>query len=64
MPEFQAPTGTFDVLPPASRRYERLIELYVRRAERAGCPWNDDRPAGPRTDGAVLVGGRYSARIA
>jgi histidyl-tRNA synthetase len=36
MPEFQAPPGTFDVLPPASRRYERLIALYAQRAERAG----------------------------
>src|SRR2546430_1959619 len=36
MPEFQAPSGTFDVLPPASGRYERLIALYAQRAERAG----------------------------
>ncbi|MEY2569466.1 MAG: histidyl-tRNA synthetase [Actinomycetota bacterium] len=36
MPEFQAPTGTFDVLPPQSARYERLIALYAQHVERAG----------------------------
>ena len=28
MPLFQAPPGTFDVLPPASARYERLVGLF------------------------------------
>ena len=36
VPEFQAPTGTFDVLPPQSARYERLIALYAQHVERAG----------------------------
>ena len=33
---FQAPPGTFDVLPPASARYERLIALFASLAEGAG----------------------------
>jgi histidyl-tRNA synthetase len=36
VPEFQAPKGTFDVLPPRSARYERLIGLYRELVERAG----------------------------
>ena len=36
MPEYQAPKGTFDVLPPASARYERLVAAFADRAERAG----------------------------
>jgi histidyl-tRNA synthetase len=36
VPEFQAPTGTFDVLPPQSARYERLVALYAQHVERAG----------------------------
>jgi histidyl-tRNA synthetase len=34
--EFQAPKGTFDVLPPQSVRYERLLALYAQHVERAG----------------------------
>jgi histidyl-tRNA synthetase len=34
--EFQAPKGTFDVLPPQSARYERLLVLYAEHVERAG----------------------------
>lgn len=36
MPPFQAPPGTFDVLPPASARYERLIGLFDGLARGAG----------------------------
>ena len=36
MPQFQAPTGTFDVLPPESRRYEALIARFAEHVERAG----------------------------
>ena len=36
MPEFQAPVGTRDVLPPESARWERLIALFAERVERAG----------------------------
>ena len=36
MPSFQAPPGTFDVLPPASARYERLIGIFDRLAGAAG----------------------------
>ena len=37
MPEsFSAPTGTRDVLPPESARWERLIALFAEHAERAG----------------------------
>ena len=36
MPTFQAPPGTFDVLPPASARYERLIGRFTTLAHRAG----------------------------
>jgi histidyl-tRNA synthetase len=36
VPDFQAPIGTFDVLPPQSARYERLIALYAQHVERAG----------------------------
>ena len=36
MPEFQAPVGTFDVLPPQSVRYERLVALYAEHVGRAG----------------------------
>ncbi|MGH9177337.1 MAG: histidine--tRNA ligase, partial [Acidimicrobiales bacterium] len=36
MPTFQAPPGTFDVLPPASARYERLIGLFDSLARGAG----------------------------
>jgi len=36
VPEYQAPKGTFDVLPPASARYERLVAAFAGRAERAG----------------------------
>jgi histidyl-tRNA synthetase len=35
MPEFQAPVGTFDVLPPESVRYERLIGQFAVHARRA-----------------------------
>ena len=36
MPEYQAPKGTFDVLPPESARYERLVGAFAERVERAG----------------------------
>ena len=36
VPEFQAPKGTFDVLPPESARYERLIGLFAQLVGRAG----------------------------
>ena len=36
MPEFQAPVGTRDVLPPESARWERLIALFAGHAGRAG----------------------------
>ena len=36
MAEFQAPKGTFDVLPPVSARYARLIAMYAQHVERAG----------------------------
>jgi histidyl-tRNA synthetase len=34
--DYQAPKGTFDVLPPESGRYERLISAFAERVERAG----------------------------
>jgi histidyl-tRNA synthetase len=34
--EFQAPIGTFDVLPPQSARYERLLAVFAPHVERAG----------------------------
>ena len=36
MTEFRAPTGTRDVLPPESARWERLIALFAGTVERAG----------------------------
>ena len=36
MPEFQAPPGTFDVLPPESARYERLVARFADLVGRAG----------------------------
>src|SRR2546423_960077 len=36
MPEFQAPVGTRDILPPESARWERLIALFADRVGRAG----------------------------
>ena len=36
MPEFRAPTGTRDVLPPESARWARLVALFAVLAERAG----------------------------
>ena len=36
MPEFRAPTGTRDVLPPESARWARLIALFATLAEQAG----------------------------
>ena len=36
MPLFQAPPGTFDVLPPASARYERLVGMFNSLAGGAG----------------------------
>ena len=36
MPAFQAPPGTFDVLAPASSRYEALTARFAERVERAG----------------------------
>jgi histidyl-tRNA synthetase len=36
VPEFQAPVGTRDVLPPESARWERLIALFATRVGRAG----------------------------
>ena len=35
MPQFQAPKGTFDVLPPDSARYERLVAMFADLAERS-----------------------------
>ncbi|HUZ44161.1 MAG TPA: histidine--tRNA ligase [Acidimicrobiales bacterium] len=35
-PRFQAPTGTLDVLPPASARWEQLLALFANTAGRAG----------------------------
>ena len=36
MAEFQAPPGTFDVLPPESARYERLVAQFAEHVGRAG----------------------------
>ncbi|HVF75041.1 MAG TPA: histidine--tRNA ligase [Acidimicrobiales bacterium] len=36
MPDFQAPPGTFDVLPPQSARYERLVAAFADHVGRAG----------------------------
>jgi histidyl-tRNA synthetase len=36
VPEFQAPVGTRDVLPPESARWERLIARFAKRVGRAG----------------------------
>ena len=36
MPQFQSPPGTFDVLPPASARYEALVASFARLAHGAG----------------------------
>jgi len=36
VPTFQAPKGTFDVLPPASARYGRLVARFAGLVERAG----------------------------
>src|SRR5437762_10867473 len=36
MPEFRAPVGTRDVLPPESARWERLDALFAERVGRAG----------------------------
>ena len=36
MPEFRAPVGTPDVLPPESARWARLIALFAQLAERSG----------------------------
>jgi len=36
VPEYQAPKGTFDVLPPESARYEGLVAAFATSAERAG----------------------------
>jgi histidyl-tRNA synthetase len=36
VPEFQAPVGTRDVLPPESARWERLVALFAERVGRAG----------------------------
>ena len=36
MTEFRAPVGTRDVLPPESRRWERLVATFSGRVERAG----------------------------
>ena len=36
MPEFRAPVGTRDVLPPESARWARLIALFAQLAERSG----------------------------
>ena len=36
MTEFRAPVGTRDVLPPESRRWERLVATFAGRVERAG----------------------------
>jgi histidyl-tRNA synthetase len=36
VPEFQAPVGTRDVLPPESARWERLVALFAERVGKAG----------------------------
>src|SRR5438034_8913045 len=36
MAEYQTLPGTFDVLPPESARYERLVAVFAARAEGAG----------------------------
>jgi histidyl-tRNA synthetase len=36
VPEYRAPIGTFDVLPPQSVRWERLVARFSTAAERAG----------------------------
>lgn len=36
MPLFQAPPGTFDVLPPASSRYQALVARFAAHVQRAG----------------------------
>lgn len=36
VPLFQAPPGTFDVLPPASARYQALVSCFAAHVERAG----------------------------
>jgi histidyl-tRNA synthetase len=36
MPEFRAPVGTRDVLPPESARWERLVGVFASVVERAG----------------------------
>ena len=36
MPGFQAPAGTFDVLPPESSRYEALVGRFAEHVARAG----------------------------
>ena len=36
MADFKAPKGTFDVVPPESGRYERLVGRFADRVERAG----------------------------
>jgi histidyl-tRNA synthetase len=36
VPAFTTPTGTFDVLPPASSRYAALVALFAARAQLAG----------------------------
>ncbi|HUR18693.1 MAG TPA: histidine--tRNA ligase [Acidimicrobiales bacterium] len=36
MPQFQAPPGTFDVLPPASARYQALVARFAAHVEGAG----------------------------
>jgi histidyl-tRNA synthetase len=35
-PQFQAPTGTFDVLPPESARYAELVARFAGHARRSG----------------------------
>jgi len=35
-PKFQAPTGTLDVLPPASARWEQVLAVFATMAGRAG----------------------------
>lgn len=36
VPGFQAPAGTFDVLPPESSRYEALVARFADHVARAG----------------------------
>jgi len=36
VPAYQAPIGTFDVLPPASSRYEAVVAAFAALVERAG----------------------------